>query len=114
MDIQSLIGSWGGSRRQTEIEREAKRPTNSRDTPDDISAIDGAAVPSVSGSVRSFDEDSVGAAIIGSDAHGFVKEAMKMFDANSFVVAASSHMNVNVEDGADFVEETFESAAVID
>jgi hypothetical protein len=48
--------------------------------------------------VRSFDKDSVGAMIVGSDAHGFVKEAMKMFDANSFVVAASSDMNVNVED----------------
>ena len=46
--------------------------------------------------------------------HGFVKETMKMFDANSFVVAASSHMNVNVEDRVDFLEEAFESAAVID
>jgi hypothetical protein len=79
-------------------------------TVDDVGA---AAVPSMSGSMRTFNKDSVGAAIVGRDAHGFVKKAMEMFDANSFVVALSSNMNVNVEDGADFLEETFEGADII-
>jgi hypothetical protein len=59
-------------------------------------------------------KDSVGATIVGSDAHGFVDKAMEVFDANSFVVARSNDMNINVEDGAGFLAETFESAAVID
>jgi hypothetical protein len=63
--------------------------------------------------MRSFNEDSVVATIVGSNAQGFVKKAMEMFDANSFIVAPSSDMNINVEDGADFLEETFEGAAVI-
>jgi hypothetical protein len=52
---------------------------------------------SARGSVRSFDKDNVGATIVGSDAHGFVEKAMEAFDANSFVVARSNDMNVNVE-----------------
>jgi hypothetical protein len=63
--------------------------------------------------VRSFNEDSVGATIVGSDAPGFIEKAMEVFDANSFVVASNSDTNINVEDGADFLEETFESAAAI-
>jgi hypothetical protein len=62
----------------------------------------------------SFDEDGVGAAVVSSDANSFVQKSMKMFDTNSFVVATSSDMDFDVEDRTNFVEETFESAAVVD
>ena len=77
--------------------------------------------------MSSFDEDGVGATIIGGnsdcfveesmkvfDANGFIKEAVEMFHADSFMVAASSNMEVDIQNCTDFLEEAFESAAVVD
>ena len=115
VDVGSvLLGRcWG--RRKADIEREAKRTINSRDTANDIGAIDGAAVPCVSGSVGCYHENGIGATIIGSDGDSFIQELMKMLDANSLVVASStSNMNIVIEDAADLFDETFERTAVVD
>jgi hypothetical protein len=105
-------GSRGG--RETEIERETKWATDSGDAANDVGAINRTAVPGIGGGVSSLDEDCVGASIIGGDGNCVVQESVEVFDANSFVVATSCDMNINVEDGANSLEEAFESAAVID
>ena len=55
--------------------------TNNRDTADNISTINVAAVPSVSCSVRGFDKNRVDAAIIGSNSNSFIEESVEMFVA---------------------------------
>ena len=94
MDIGSLVRGWSGSTRQTEI--------------------DGPAVPSISSSVRGFDENGVGAAIIGGNGNSFVQKAMEFLDTDSFMVAASSNMDFDVEKRTNFLKEALERAAVVD
>jgi hypothetical protein len=60
-----------------------------------------------------FDENIVGTTIVASNGDSFVQEPVKMFDTNCFVVAASSNMDVDVQDGADFLETAFEGATII-
>ncbi len=62
----------------------------------------------------SFDKDGVGSAIVGGNGEGFVEETMEVFETNSLVVATSSDMEFDTEDCADFLEEAFESAAIVD
>jgi hypothetical protein len=62
----------------------------------------------------SLDEDSVGSTIVGGDGDSFVEKTMEVFDTDSFMIATSSNVNIDIEDGADFVKETFESTAVVD
>jgi len=114
MDISSLLHGRGGGRAQAEIEREAKRATDSRDAADNISTVDGAAVPCIGSGMGGFDENSVSSTVIGSDGDGFIEEAMEVFDTDSFVVAASGNMDIDIQNGADGLEETFEGTAVVD
>jgi hypothetical protein len=114
MNIRSLLLSRSRGRSQAQVEGKSERATDSWNTPNNISAVDRAAVPGVSSGMSGFDEDGVGAAIIGGDGNGFVKEPMKVFDADGFVVAASSDMEIDSKDGADFFEKAFEGAAVVD
>jgi hypothetical protein len=44
----------------------------------------------------------------------FIQETVKVFDADSLVIAASSDMNIDVQNCTDQLEEAFESAAIID
>lgn len=114
MDIGSLVRGWSRSRRQTEIKRKPERPTDSRNTANDISAIDRAAVPSIGSSVRGFDKNGIGAAIIGGNGNSFVQKAMEFLDTNSFMVAASSDMDFDIEKRTNFLKEALERAAVVD
>ena len=113
MDIRSLVRSRGRGGTQTQIERKSEWSTDCRDAADNISTINGAAVPSVSCSVRGFDKNRVGAAIIGSNSNSFIEESVEMFNSDSFVVAASSDMKVNGKSSANSLEESFKSATVI-
>ena len=61
----------------------------------------------------SFDEDSVGAAIVGSNGDGFIEEPMEVFDTDGLVVTTGSDMEFDMKNCADFLEETFEGAAVV-
>ena len=108
-----MIRSWGRGGAQTQVERKSERSTDSRDTVDNIGTINGAAIPSVSSSVRGFDKNRVGATIIGSDSNSFIEESVEVFNSDSCVVAASSDMKVNGKSGADSLEESFKSAAVL-
>ena len=64
--------------------------------------------------MRGFDKDGVCAAVVSGNTDSFVQESMKVFDTNRFVVAASSDMDFDVEYRTNFLEEAFESAAVVD
>jgi hypothetical protein len=108
-----LIRSRGRGGAQTQVKRKLERLPDSRDTADNISTINGTAVPSVSSSVRSFDKNRFSAAIVGSDSNSFIEELVEMFNSDSFVVTASSDMKVNGKSSADSLEEAFKSAAVI-
>jgi hypothetical protein len=114
MDIGSLIRSRGRGGAQTQVERKSEKSTDSRDTADNISTINGTAVPSASSSVRSFNKNRVSATIFGSDSNSFIEESLQVFNSDSFVVAASSDMKVNGKSSANSLEESFKSAAVID
>jgi hypothetical protein len=108
-----LIRSQGRGGAQTQVERKSERSTDSRDTADNISTINGAAVPSVSSSVRGFDKNRVSAAIVSSDNNSLIEEWVEVFNSDSFVIAASSDMKVNGKSSVNSLEESFKSAAVI-
>jgi hypothetical protein len=114
MDVGCLIGSrsWRGS--EAQIEWKAKRPANGRDAADDVGAVNGAAVPSIGSSVGSFNENGIGATVVGSDSNSFVEESVEALYANGFVITASGHVNIDTQDVADGGEKAFEIAAVID
>ena len=89
-------GTWKG-----QVERKSERSTDSRDAADNISAINGAAVPSVSGSsVRSLNKDGVSATIIRTT-------------SSDTVTALLRNMEVNGKNSATSLEESFTGAAVI-
>ena len=91
-----------------------ERPTDSGNTANDVGAINRAAIPSVSGSMGGFNENGVPATVVSSNADSFVKESVKMFDTNSFVVAASSDMDFDIEKRTNFLKEALERAAIVD
>jgi hypothetical protein len=114
MNVGSLVGSRSRNWGYTEIKGKSERPTDSRNTANDIGAINRAAIPGVSGSMGGFDEDGVCATVVGCNTNSFVQKSMEMFDTNGFVVASSSDMDFNVEDRTNFLEKAFESAAIVD
>ena len=114
MDVSGLLLGRSRGWRETEIKREPERAADGWDTANDISAINGAAVPGVCSCVGGFDEDSVGTTVVASDGDSFVQEAVKVFDADSFVITASSDVKIDVQNAADVLEQTFEGAAIVD
>jgi hypothetical protein len=114
MDVGGLLLSGSRGWRKTEIKGETKRATDSRNTANNIGAVNRAAVPGVGSSVGSFDEDCVGTTIVAGNSNSFVEEAVEVLDADSLVIATSSNMEIDIEDRADFFEETFEGATVVD
>ena len=61
-----------------------------------------------------FDKDGVGTSVITGNVDCLVEETVKVFHANSFMVAASSDMEVDVQNTTDVLEQAFESAAIVD
>lgn len=113
VDIGSLLFSSGWSGAHTEVKRESKRTPGGWDTADDVGAINGAVVPSMSSGMIGFDKDSVGATVISCNGDGLVEEAVEMLDTCGFVIATSGNVNHDVQNGADRLEETIESSAII-
>ena len=62
----------------------------------------------------SFDKDSVGATIDSCNGNSFVHILVEVFNTNGLVIATGSNMEFDMENCADFLEETFEGAAVVD
>ena len=114
MDVGSLVGSGGRGRAQAKVEREAERSSNIGNTANNISTVIGAAVPSASSGVRSFSKNGIGAAIIDSNSNSFIEESVEVFNSDSFVIAVSSDVEVNGKSSANSLEESFNSAAVVD
>jgi hypothetical protein len=114
MDIGSLLQSRCWGRAKAEVEGETKWATDSRDAANNIGPIDRAAVPSVSSSMGSLDKDSVGPTVVSGDGDSFIQEAMKVFHTDGLVIAPSSNMDADIQDGADRLKQAFEGTAIID
>ena len=114
MDVRGLLLGWSRGRRKTEVKRKTKGAADSRNTANDIGTVDRAAVPSVGSSMGGFDKNSVGTTVVGCDCNSFVQKSVKVFNTDGFVIAAGGDMDIDIEDVADFLEETFEGAAVVD
>jgi hypothetical protein len=87
VDVLSLSGGrdrWGT---EAEVEREAKRATNGRDTADYIRTVNRAAVPSIGRSVSCFDKNFIGTTVVSSNSDSFIEKTMKFFHTDSFMVA---------------------------
>jgi hypothetical protein len=111
MDIRRLIRSCGRGGAQTQVERKSERSTDSRDTADNISTINGAAVPSIQAAVcPALTKPRVSATIVGSNSNSLIEESVEVFNSDSFVIAESSDMKVNGKSSADSLEESFKSA----
>ena len=53
--------------------------------------------------------------IFGSNGNRFVQEMVEvLFDNDGFVIHASSDMEIDVQSGADFLEEASQGAVIID
>jgi hypothetical protein len=115
MDVGGLLHGWSRGGRETEIKRKMKRATGSWNAANNVGAVNSrTAIPGTGGSMSSFGKDGVGATIVGGDGNDFAKEPVKVFNANSLVVAVSSDMNINIQNRANRLEKAFESTAVID
>ena len=111
MGVGSLVRGLGRGRAQAKVEREAERLSNSRNTANNISTVNGAAVPSV---ISSFNKNRISATIIGGNSNSFIEESVEVFNSDSFVIAVSSDVEVNGKNSTNNLEESFKSAAVVD
>jgi hypothetical protein len=98
---------------QSEIERELKVAAHSRDTPDDVGTVNGAAIPSVSGNHSSFDPNEWCGAVGTSNSDGFVQVLKETLDTDGFVVASGSAVQSNAEKLTSFRKDAAKSAASI-
>jgi hypothetical protein len=123
MGVGSLLQSWSRGRTQAEAEGETKRAPNGGDAANDISPVDGAAVPSASSSVGSLDEDSVSPTVVSgnsdsfiqeTNSDSFIQETMKVLNTDGFVVATGSNMDAGIQNRTDGLEQTIEGTAVVD
>jgi hypothetical protein len=89
--------SWASSVK-SKVERKLEFATHGGDATDNVSAIDGAAIPCVGGDHGGFDPDKVGAAVGAGDGDGFVKVAEEPFDTDSFVVATRGGMETDTKE----------------
>jgi hypothetical protein len=105
-DVFQNGGAWIGERSwrswassvESKVERKLEFATHGGDATDDVSAINGAAIPCVGGDHGGFDPDKVGAAVGAGDGDGFVKVAEEPFDTDSFVVATRGGMETNTKE----------------
>jgi hypothetical protein len=98
---------------KSEIERELKFAAHSRDTPDDVGTVNGAAIPSVSGNHGRFDPNKWCAAIGTSNSDGFVQVPKETLHTDGFVVATRSVVQSNAEKLTSVRKDAAKSAASI-
>ena len=99
---------------ESEIERKFKLAAHSRDAPDDVGTVDGAAIPSVSGNHGSFDPNEWCTAIRTGNSNGFVQVPKKTLDTDGFVVATGRPVQSDAEKFASVCKDPAKSAAGID
>jgi hypothetical protein len=96
--IGERSGRSGASSVESKVKRKLEFATHGGNTTDDVSAINGAAIPCVGGDHGGFDPDKMGAAVGTGDGDGFVKVAEEPFDADSFVVATRGGVETNAKE----------------
>jgi hypothetical protein len=73
-------------------------------TADNVTTINGAAIPGIGSSVGGFKKDGIGATIISCNGDGLIQEAVELVSTSSFVVAFGGNVNGNAKKGADGFE----------
>ena len=101
--ISSLLLGRSWVWREADVEREAKGTAYSRDAPNNVGAIDGAAVPDVGSSMGSFGKNVVGTTIVGSNGNGFAFESAAVIDNNYNIEADIQENVLNKRSGQDYV-----------
>jgi hypothetical protein len=86
---------------------------HSRDAPDNVSAVDGAAIPSVSGNHDSFNPNEWCAAIATRNCDGLVQVPKETLHTDGFVVATRSSVQSNAKKLASICKDAAKSAASI-
>jgi hypothetical protein len=114
VDILGLGCSRRGHGTKTKVKWEAKGAANSRNAANDVSTIDGAAIPGIRSSVGSFNKNCVCTTIVCCNHDCLIEEPMKFLNTNSFVDAFRSNVNRDAKERADGFERAFKGAAVID
>jgi hypothetical protein len=85
-----------------------------RNAVDVVSAVDGAAIPSITGNHGGFNPNKGRAAIGASDGDGFVEVAKEVFNADRFVITTGSSMEPDSKEGAGIGKDTAEGTIGID
>jgi hypothetical protein len=114
MCILCLGRGRGGSGAKTEVVREAKGATDGRDAADNVSPVDGTAVPCIGSSMGGFDKNGVSTAVVRCNRDSFVKEAMEFFDTNCFVIALGGNVERDTKERTNGFKGAFESTAIVD
>jgi hypothetical protein len=97
-----------------EVEGKLEFTAHGGNAADDVGAVDGTAVPSVSGNHGGFDPDEMRATIRAGNGDGFVKVTKETLNTDGFVITTRGGMETNTEEFASSGENTAESAAGVD
>jgi hypothetical protein len=112
--IKKGCRSSGAGSIDSEIERKLEFAAHSGDATNDVSAINGTAIPGVSRNHRSFDPNQRGTTVRAGDSDGLVQVSEEAFDADGFVIAAGSGMEADAEEFARRSEDAAKSATSVD
>jgi hypothetical protein len=102
---------WSG---KADIERKLELAANGSNAADNVGAVDGAAVPGISGTMGGFHENFVGGTVVCVNCGDFVQETEEAFNADSFVITACSDMEREAEHGTKAFEFGLESTVGVD
>ena len=113
-DGGGMVGTKFGRKAQRDIDRENERATDGGNATDDVSAMDGSAVPCIASSMGSGDPNKRVGAIVGGNGDGLVEEPEVSFDADGFVITFGCRVESNLQDVAHGLEGGEKVAACVD
>ena len=109
-----MIGTQFGRKLQRYVNGEKERATDGGDAADNVGAVDGSAVPCITGSVGSRDPNKRVVAIVSGNGDGFVEEPEVTFDTDGFVIAFRGGVESNLQDIAHGFEDGEKVASRVD
>ena len=113
-DGGGMVGTKFGRKAQRDIDRENERATDGGNATDDVSAMDGSAVPCIPSSMGSGDPNKRVGSIVGGNGDGLVEEPEVTFNADGFVITFGCRVESNLQDVAHGLEGGEKVAACVD
>jgi hypothetical protein len=104
--------SWPGSI-EGKVEWKFQFAAHGRDTTNNVSAVNGTAIPSMSGNHGGFDPNQMSTTTRAGNSDGLVKTLEEAFDTDGFVVAAGGGMEADAEELTGSTKHAAEGAASI-